>query len=98
MYLTLGCHIGGGWRVFVKIDLVIYGIREGALVIQEETGIHRIYLSLYANHHFEPHLEKFKLYIFRHDASYNYRYLNIMRCELFFFVFYTRHKFKFSRI
>ena len=71
-------------RVFVKINLVMYGIGESALVIQGKNGDAWIYLSLYANHHFEPHLEKLELYIIHRDASYNYKYLRIRDADCFF--------------
>ena len=72
-------------RVFVKINLVMYGIGESALVIQGETAMNKIYLSLCAYHHFEPHPEKLKLYIICSDDSYDYRYLRILGCGPFLF-------------
>ena len=58
--------------------------------------MHKIYLSLCAYHHFKPHLEKFKPYIFRRDASHNCKYLRTLGCTLFFF--FTGCMFKFSKI
>ena len=72
-------------RAFVKINLVMYGIGESALVIQGKNGNAWIYLSLCAYHHFEPHLEKLELYIIHRDASYNYRYLRIRDADCFFY-------------
>ena len=61
------------------------GIGEGALVIQEETGIHRIYLPLYANHHLD--VQTLHISLRSLIQLWSYGYLNIMGCELFFLFF-----------
>ena len=69
------------FRVFARINLVMYSIGESALVIQGETGMHSL-----CYHHFEPHFEKLKLCIIHTDDSYNCRSLRIRSADCFFFL------------